>query len=179
MLVGAGAAELVRGEGGVPRPRAWLVGGLLGIAADLDVPVGLALGRGGFSIHGTFTHALVAVVAVWIVARLAAGREWARISAAGYLSHLIIDALEYGRATSIQLAWPFSEATLPSVASFFPHVPWQRGEGPDGAAISLLHPDVFPWLAAQTAVGLGFFALALLVRRLVADRSGTRGPTRA
>ncbi|MEX2582974.1 MAG: hypothetical protein WD766_06860 [Gemmatimonadota bacterium] len=53
----------------------------------------------------------------------------------------------------------------------FPSVPWQRGGGAEQAAVGLMDPEILPWFAAQTAVGLGFFALAMVLRRILLGRA--------
>lgn len=162
-LAGAGAAELVRGSDQKPW-LVWLVGGAFAVLPDMDTGLGILLG-GSTEFHGVFTHTPLAVIIFALVVWLVAGQQWAGIAAAAYASHLVVDLLEARTETSVQPFWPLSEATLPSIAHIFPSVPWRRGEGPEGAAESLLDPAVLQWLLAQTAVGLLVFVLAVLLRQ--------------
>ncbi|MBA4156740.1 MAG: metal-dependent hydrolase [Gemmatimonadetes bacterium] len=162
-LVGAGAAELVRGSG-QKRWLVWLVGGSFAVLPDVDTALGILLGRTA-EFHGVFTHTPLAVVVFALLVWLVAGLRWAGIAAAAYTSHLVVDLLENRTETSVQPLWPLSEATLRSVAHIFPSVPWRRGEGPEGAAESLLDPAVLMWLLAQIAVGLLGFVLCVLLRQ--------------
>jgi membrane-bound metal-dependent hydrolase YbcI (DUF457 family) len=169
-LVGAAAADAARGRQRISVRRAWVVGGAVAILPDMDIAVGVFVGQGS-ALHGTFTHTSLAVLCAWIVARTIWGRAWGRMVAAAYLSHLLIDLLEADSGTSVQIAWPLTEARLPSVLPIFPVVPWEKGRGALEAALSLLDPEVLPWLLAQTAVGLVPFLVISAVRRLAIRRA--------
>jgi membrane-bound metal-dependent hydrolase YbcI (DUF457 family) len=155
-LVGAGAADLATAGQPLPRWRVWLVGGLFGVLPDMDTGIGVLLGRSN-EFHGIFTHTLLAVLVMGGLAWWVAGRRWAVAAGAAYLSHLLIDLLEFRDRTSVQPLWPLSDRRLTSVAHLFPNVPWERGDGPWGAALSLFEPQILTWLIAQTAVGAAIF----------------------
>jgi len=165
-LIGAGAADLASAGSTLPRLRVWLAGGLVALLPDMDTGLGVLLGQGN-AFHGLYTHTLAALFGILAVVFLVAGIRWAGVAASAYGSHLMIDLLEDRGATSVQLWWPFSQQRSNSIAPLFPSVPWRQGEGPQGAAISLLEAEVFPSLVSQTAVALGIFLTALLLTRLL------------
>jgi hypothetical protein len=169
-LVGAAAAEIGRTGSSLPPKRVWLVGGIFGLLPDMDKGVGILLGVGS-AYQGVFTHSFVAVLLVAGSVWLASGRRWALIAGLAYASHLIADVMEDRTGTSVQPFWPFTDRTLHSLVPFFPRVPWRHGRGPEEAALSLFHPDVLPWLIAQTAVALGVFVLTVLVGRFLLNGS--------
>jgi membrane-bound metal-dependent hydrolase YbcI (DUF457 family) len=162
MLVGAGIAEVVRVYEPLPRWRAWVAAAALAALPDADIMLGLALGQGGAD-HGTFTHSIVAVVVVGLVAWAVAGRRWGVLAAAAYASHLVVDLLDDRGRTNVLLGWPFTETRPYAIARFFPTVPFEQGHGAMAAARSLLEPEVFSRLLQQTALGALCFVLLLLV----------------
>ena len=162
LLVGAGVAEVVRTGVPLPRWRAWVVAAALAVLPDVDIVLGLALGRGG-TYHGTFTHSVLAVVVMAAAAWVAAGRRWAVLAAAGYGSHLLVDLLDARGRTNVLLGWPFTEARPFAIAPLFPTVPFEQGRGAVRAALSLLEPEVFSRLVEQTAIGAVCFAALLLL----------------
>lgn len=168
MLVGAGVAEVVRaGQRHPPRRMlAWSVGAMLGALPDVDIVLGILLGRGG-DYHGTFTHSLTLAVAAGAVAWMLAGWRWGVLAGATYLSHLLVDLLDDRGRTNVLLLWPFTDEQPYAIARIFPTVAFAQGEGPIGAALSLFRPDVLGQLLLQTAYGAGFFALLLLLAALV------------
>jgi hypothetical protein len=172
-LVGAAAAEIGRTGSSLPRKRVWLVGGVFGLLPDMDKGFGILLGMGS-AFQGVFTHTFLAVLLVTGGVWIAAGRRWALIAGLAYASHLFADLMEDRPGTSVQPFWPLSEGTLHSLVPFFPRVPWRHGRGPEEAALSLLHPDVMPWLIAQTAVALGVFLVAVLAGRYLFNGRLTR-----
>lgn len=158
-LVGAGVAELVRVGTPLPRWRAWVLGGALGVSPDLDFGVGMLLGQvGGY--HGTFTHSALAVIVVSLLGALA-GREWAILAGAGYGSHLLVDLLDDRGQTNVLLGWPLTLNQPDAIARVFPTVPFEKGQGAVHAALSLFEPHVFGQLILQTAVGGLFFCVLL------------------
>jgi membrane-bound metal-dependent hydrolase YbcI (DUF457 family) len=169
MLVGAGAAELVRTGVPLPRWRAWAVAAVLAALPDTDIILGIALERGG-AYHGTFTHSIAAVIVVALLAWAVAGRRWAALAGAGYGSHLLVDLLDDRGRTNVLLGWPFTDERPLAIARLFPTVPFEQGGGVLNATLSLFRPDVFGPLLLQTAVGgilfLGLVLLAAGIRRV-------------
>ncbi len=162
MLVGAGAAEVVRGVAPLPRWRAWAVAAALAALPDVDFVIGLAAGRAA-AYHGTFTHSAVAVLAVGLLAWRLSGPRWGALAAAGYGSHLLVDLLDDRGRTNVLLGWPFSHTQPLAIAPVFPTVPFEHGEGVRVAFLSLFRPDVFASLVEQTALGTVFFAGLVLL----------------
>jgi inner membrane protein len=115
-LLGAAAAQAAVGD---RVPRAWLVGLLAGMAADLDVFIGsetdplLAI-----EYHRHFTHALLFVPIGGLLCALPwlIGKKWREragwtllASTAAYATHGLLDACtSYGT----QLLWPFTDARV-------------------------------------------------------------------
>ncbi|HET8656853.1 MAG TPA: metal-dependent hydrolase [Longimicrobiaceae bacterium] len=168
-LVGAGVAELTLTAVPLPRWKAWVVGGLLAVSPDVDIGLGMLLGRGG-EYHGTFTHSVFAVVVVTLVAAALAGRRWAFLAGATYASHLAVDLLDDRGRTNVMLGWPLTLDNPDAIARVFPTVPFEQGRGALHAALSLLHPVVLHRLIEQTMIGALFFlalvAWAALIRVL-------------
>ena len=160
MLVAVGAAEVVRAAAPLPRWRAWATAAALAVAPDLDIALGILLGERG-EYHGTFTHSLLAVAVVGVVAWGVAGRKWGVLAAAGYGSHLLVDLLDDRGETNVLLGWPFTMERPLAIARIFPDVPFEHGEGIRGAAMSLFQPEVMERLLVQTAAG-AVFCVALL-----------------
>jgi membrane-bound metal-dependent hydrolase YbcI (DUF457 family) len=83
------------------------------VAPDLDIALGFAVGANGFVLHGGYSHSLAAALAyglaaaavMWSLGWLSPLRGFAFGSAA-YGSHLLLDAVNYGRG--IALLWPLS-----------------------------------------------------------------------
>lgn len=173
LLVGAGAADLATAGTPLPRWKVWLVGAAVGVLPDMDTGVGILLGRSA-AFHGIFTHTPVALLAVALLAWWLAGRRWAAVVAAAYASHLVIDVMEAWGRSSVKLLWPFSEWRLGSILPLFHNVPWARGGGPWGAALSLFQPPALQWLLAQTVMGAGIFALLVLASRALHPRRARR-----
>jgi membrane-bound metal-dependent hydrolase YbcI (DUF457 family) len=165
-LIGAGAAELVRGRR--PRWLAWTVGALFSLLPDVDVAVRLATGEWG-PVDRSFTHSLVAVAVVAAVVAPVAGMRWSAIAAAAYGSHLAADLLQTQARTSVVLFWPWQERGMEPFGQLFPQVPVERGSGMRVAARSLLEPEAIPPLLLETAIGAAVLtacaALAFVRRR--------------
>jgi membrane-bound metal-dependent hydrolase YbcI (DUF457 family) len=166
MLVGAGVAEVVGTAVPLPRWRSWLVASVLAVLPDADIILGIALGRGA-EYHGTFTHSVVAVLVIAVLAGAVAGPRWAALAGAGYASHLAVDLLDDRGRTNVLLGWPFTDERPFAIARIFPTVPFEQGEGPVAAALSLLRPDVLERLLLQTAVGAGFLLVLLFLSWLI------------
>lgn len=169
MLVGAGMAEASRAASpGLPRGRAWAADAALAVVPDLDIVLGIALGRGG-AYHGTFTHSVLAALAVALAAWALAGRGWALLAGSTYGSHLLVDLLDDRGETNVLLGWPFTDERRVAIARVFPQVPFNVGEGLREAVLSLPRREVVVALAEQTLIGLLFFlallAVAAMVRR--------------
>lgn len=164
LLVGAGVAEVARSAVPLPRWRAWAAGAALAVVPDLDIVLGIALGRGG-DYHGTFTHSILATLAVALLFRALAGRGWGVLAGAAYGSHLLVDLLDDRGRTNVLLGWPFTDERPFAIARIFPQVTFQHGGGLRAAVLSLFRPEAAAALLAQTAVGLLFFlGLVLLAR---------------
>lgn len=166
MLVGAGMAEAVRATQAepVPRWRAWGLAAVLAASPDADIVLGLLLGKGG-AYHGTFTHSITAVVLAALFGYALGGGRWAAVAAAGYASHLFVDLLDDSGPTNLMLGWPFSGARPYSIGKLFPKIPFETGEGPVAAFLSLFRPDALWAFALQTLLGAAFFAGFLLLAR--------------
>lgn len=160
MLVGAGTAELVRTGARLPRWRAWAVAAALAVAPDMDIVLGIALGRGA-SYHGTFTHSIAAVVVVSLCFWMLFGGRWGALAGWGYGSHLIVDLLDDRGRTNVLIAWPFSHQSPLAIARIFPKIPFNPGHGMRDAVLSLASRDVVRALVEQTVIGLLFFAALL------------------
>ena len=154
LLVGFGAAEMVRAAAPLPRWRAWAVAGMLAVLPDVDIMVDQAL---EFEYHGTFTHSVTATLVIALLAGLMAGPRWALLAGAAYGSHLFVDLLDDRGQTNVLLGGPFSDEYATAFARVFPTVPFEKGNGVLHAVLSLLRPDIFQRLLLQTAVGAFFF----------------------
>ncbi|HET7322305.1 MAG TPA: metal-dependent hydrolase, partial [Longimicrobiaceae bacterium] len=164
---GAGVAELTLTAVPLPRWKAWVVGGTLAVLPDVDFGIGLLLGHAS-AYHGTFTHSVLAVVVVSLIAAAVAGKGWGFLTGAAYASHLAVDLLDDRGRTNVLLGWPLSLDNPDAIARVFPTVPFAQGHGVGHAAMSLLQPDVLHQLLVQTATGAVFFlalvAWAVLIR---------------
>ncbi len=115
-VLGAAAAQAAFGRR-LPR-SAWWIGGLTGLAADLDVFINVADPMHSLLLHRHFTHALAfvptggllcAAVVMWH--RAFAGSRHTVLAAAmlAYLTHPLLDACtSYGTS----LFWPVSDARV-------------------------------------------------------------------
>lgn len=161
LLVGVGVAEVARAAAPpLPRRRAWILGASLAVVPDLDLVLGLALGRGE-QYHGTFTHSIVATLAVGIAAAAMAGWRWGVLSGAGYGSHLLVDLLDDRGRTNVLLGWPFTLERPFAIARVFPPVPFGRAGGLKESILALPRREAMLALGEQTLIGVLFF-LALL-----------------
>jgi len=164
VLVGAGVAEVVRSGTAAPLPRwrAWAFSAALAVLPDLDIVLGIALGRGGLY-HGTFTHSIPAIVVTGLLCRAVLGPPWGVLAAAGYGSHLVVDLLDDRGRTNVLLGWPFTDERPFAIARIFPKVEFQTEGGLRDSMLSLFEPRAVAMLLAQTAVAAGFFVGLLLV----------------
>jgi len=169
ILVGLGAAEVVRAALPLPKWPARIVAASLAVLPDADIVIGLVGEHAGSAYHGTFTHSIFATLVVALVARVVAGKRWGVLAGAGYGSHLLVDLLDERGKTNVLLGWPFTKEYADGLAKVFPIVPFEQGHGAVPAALSLFRPEVFSQLAIQTAIGAamlgGLLAAAWLVRR--------------
>jgi membrane-bound metal-dependent hydrolase YbcI (DUF457 family) len=173
MLVGAGVAEVVRSAAPpLPRWRAWAAGAALAVVPDLDIVLGIALGRGG-AYHGTFTHSVAATVVVALVAWAVAGGRWAALAGATYGSHLVVDLLDDRGRTNVLLGWPFTDERPLAIGRVFTPVPFHTGGGLRDAVLSLPRSEALVALAHQTLMGL-LFLLALLAAAWMVRRARAR-----
>ena len=170
MLIGAGLAEVARSGMRTPLPRwqAWAVGAGLAALPDVDIVLGIVLGKGG-SYHGTFTHSVAAVVVWALIGHAVGGGRWAAVFGVGYASHLAVDLLDESGPTNLMLGWPFSGQRPYSLGKLFPKVPVE-GDGIVDTALNVLRPETLALLAAQTAMAAGFFAFFLLLARSIRNR---------
>ncbi len=102
----------VFGKKSFPR-RLVIIGGLAGLAPDVDVVLGWIVGyvkETTVSLHGLFTHSLI-----WVAFFLAVGgilyfynkKQWATVAyviAAGWFLHILLDCAFNGYSTFL---WPF------------------------------------------------------------------------
>jgi len=175
MLVGAGMAEAVRSAQAdpVPRWKAWALAAVLAASPDADIVLGLMLGRGG-AYHGTFTHSVVAVVTVALLGYALGGGRWAAVAGVGYGSHLFVDLLDDSGPTNLMLGWPFTGGRPYSIGKLFPKIPFETGEGPVAAFLSLFRPEGLWAFTLQTLIGAVFFAAFLLLARGIRKMRGAR-----
>lgn len=183
LLVGAGVAEVARAATGdrIPRGRAWLAGALLGALPDVDVAIGMAMGRGG-AFHGTATHSVAAVVVWTLLAFAVGGGRWAALAGAAYGSHLVLDLLDERGRSNLHLGWPFTAARADAVGEIFPKVVI-GGNGLTGAPENLLRARPLENLLLQTILAalvlVVLLGIAWLIRRLrasSADSMASRAP---
>lgn len=153
LLIGAAAAEGVRGEQVAPR-AAWALGAFAALVPDVGTAVLLATGQEAGR-HGLVSHTLAATVAVGLLMGAVAGRRWGLIAGSAYASHLLVDLLRDGPKTSVHLFWPFSSEPLAPLAPVFAVIPfeWEAGLLPE-----LYGPDPVGVLVRQTLLGLALFA---------------------
>jgi membrane-bound metal-dependent hydrolase YbcI (DUF457 family) len=172
MLIGAGLAEVARSGMRDPLPRwqAWAAGAALAALPDVDIVLGIVLGKGG-SYHGTFTHSLSAVVVWALIGYAAGGGRWAAVAGVGYASHLVVDLLDESGPTNLMLGWPFSGQRPYSIGKLFPKVPVEGDSMLDGV-LNVVRPESLMLLATQTAMAAGFFAVFVLLARLIRRRRG-------
>ena len=175
ILVGVGAAELLRSFLPLPRWPTRIACAALAVLPDFDIVLGL-VGEGEASaFHGTFTHSVFAAVVVGLIAWVIAGRAWGIAASVGYASHMLVDLLDERGKTNVLLGWPFSLELAEGIARVFPTVPFQHGHGVLAAVLSLFRPEVFSRLAIQTVIGAAMCAVLLLlaaaVRRVRARRA--------
>lgn len=167
VLIGIGAGELARGR--LHRWwLVWIVAAGFALLPDVDVAIRAATGAWAPLDRG-FTHSLLAIAAIWVGVRLAAGSQWALVAGTAYASHLVADLLQSQRRTSVALLWPLQEERMAPVAALFPGVPVERGSGMRQAALSLLAPESLTRLLLETAIAAGILlaclALAAALRR--------------
>ena len=170
ILVGVGAAELVRAVVPLPRWRAWALAAALAVVPDLDFVVGLVRGNAGLH-HGTFTHSIAATVSVALLVGIAGGGRWALLAAAGYGSHIVVDLLDARGHTNVILGWPLSREPAMAFGRLFPKVMFEPDDGIWAVFKSLFRPEILEQFASQTLVAFaGFvllFALAATLRRVL------------
>src|SRR5829696_249743 len=107
ILVGLGAAEVVRAALPLPKWPARIVAASLAVLPDADIVIGLVGERAGSAYHGTFTHSIIATLVVALVAWVVAGKRWGVLAGVGYGSHLLVDLLDKRGKTNVLLGWPF------------------------------------------------------------------------
>lgn len=91
------------------------IAGLFGILPDIDIPIGWLIhyvtGSAIPAIHRTFTHTLIAVAIIFVVALLLKKNKQlytaGLLAALGYLTHIVLDFALIG---TIKPFWPFSMA---------------------------------------------------------------------
>ncbi len=167
LLVGAGVAEVVRSAApSLPRRRAWAAAASLAVVPDLDLVLGMALGRGA-GYHGTFTHSIVAALAIGLAVGVAAGWRWGVLSGAGYGSHLLVDLLDDRGRTNVLLGWPFTDERPFAIAPVFPPVPFGRAGGLRESILALPRREAMLALGEQTLIGCLFFAALLALAAAV------------
>ncbi|HEX8391262.1 MAG TPA: metal-dependent hydrolase [Longimicrobium sp.] len=173
MLVGAGIVEVALStmRNPPPRGRALLAGAMLGALPDVDIILGILLGRGG-TLHGTATHSFTAVALWAAVGTLLGGGRWGAVFGLGYASHLLMDLLDESGPTNLMLLWPFSGQRPYSLGKLFPKVP-VLGDGVVDTIRHTLRPESLLLLFQQTALA-GVFAALLVLLAAVLRRRRTR-----
>jgi len=170
MLVGAGLAELAWSAAPVvPRWRAWAVCAVAAALPDVDMLIGYAAGR-GFSIHGTFSHSLSAVVLCTLLVTGMVGLRWGVFAGIGWGSHLLVDLMDGRGPTNVTLGWPFTHARSTAIEPVFRSVPVEAGHGGMTLVESIFTGPALHDLLVQTATAAAVFAalcaLGWLVRRV-------------
>ena len=112
LLVGCGLGEVAHVTLGLPRWRAWALGGVLAAIPDVDVLLPIR--------HGTWTHSLLAVAVVTLAVWLIGDWRWGTLAFAAYGSHILLDLLDGRGPTNVYLAWPFSAERAIALADLFP-----------------------------------------------------------
>lgn len=158
LFIGAAAGEALRNTG-TPPWRAWAFGGFVAVLPDLDSVLRLVAGSSAPD-HGRYTHTLLATVAVALLVGGLLGRRWGIVGGAAWASHLLVDLLREGSATSVYLLGPFVARSLPSLAPVFPVVPFEWTGAP-GFFPQLHGSAPLHALAVQTLIGGVLFALAV------------------
>lgn len=167
MLAGAGFAEVaLAGMRNPPsRRRALLAGAVMGALADVDIILGMLTGK-GWTLHGTATHSIAAVV-VWAAIGMAVGGwRWGVVLGAGYSSHLLLDLLDDSGPTNLMLGWPFTGQHPYSLGKLFPKVPID-GDGLVETVMNILTPGPGLLFLQQTALAAAFAALLFLLARFI------------
>jgi membrane-bound metal-dependent hydrolase YbcI (DUF457 family) len=159
MLVGAACGEVARGDS-IKRSHAWLAGAAIAVLPDLDSVILLSLGYRAPT-HGLYTHTLIAVAVIGILAWSIGGRRWGILAIAAYSSHLLVDLLRAGKTTSVYPLGPFSADALPPLAPLFPSVPFEWGES-FGILPGLYGSQPLRQLLLQTLIGLALFLGAVI-----------------
>lgn len=101
LLIGCGVGELASASLGLPRRRAWALGGMLATIPDVDLLLPVR--------HGTWTHSMLAVAVVTLAACVLAGPRWGTLALAAYGSHALLNLLDDRGPTKVFHAWPFSD----------------------------------------------------------------------
>ena len=112
LLVGCGLGEVAHVTMGLPRWRAWALGGGLAAVPDVDILLPVR--------HGTWTHSVLAVAAITLVVWLVADWRWGTLAFAAYGSHIFLDLLDGRGPTNVYLAWPFSAERAIALTDLFP-----------------------------------------------------------
>jgi membrane-bound metal-dependent hydrolase YbcI (DUF457 family) len=162
MLVGAAMADMAHGTMRNPpsRGRALLAGAALGALPDVDIILGALTGR-SWTLHGTFTHSIAAVVVWALIGHALGGERWAAIFGVAYASHLLLDLLDESGPTNLMLGWSFTGQRPYSIGKLFPKVPLE-GNGIGEALWNVLSPGALHILLVQTAIAAGFAAALAL-----------------
>ena len=123
-LLGAAIGAAIRPE------RSWaraaLIGGVCGVAADLDFLPGLVLGDPA-RFHNAFTHSFACAAAAGVLLALACSadrRRWLLLGATAFASHLLLDYLTFDDSPpfGIPLFWPWSSGRFTSPQPVFDNV---------------------------------------------------------
>ncbi len=142
-LVGAGIGARLEPRGWLS--RALLVGGLAGVAADLDFLPGLLTGAPAHFHHAQSHSVLAAIVVGGLIYLLARPRAvvWGLIGGVGYASHLLLDLVTADDSApyGIPLLWPLSSTTFQSPVTLFPRVP-HSGEASFGHLVLLAATEI-------------------------------------
>jgi hypothetical protein len=167
-FVGAAAGELSR-TGGINRFHVWAVGGLVSILPDVPTAAMLFMGLDAPD-HGLYSHSLLAVAFVTILAWASFGKPWGIVVGWAYSAHLLVDLMRVTEGTSVYLFGPWIAEPMNSIAPVFPTVRFDRVNG----EIMLFGQDPIGDLLLQVGIGIMLFIGAIIVREGVSRARGGR-----
>ena len=160
MLVGSACAEAGR-KPEFPRYRAWIIGALVGMAADVPSAVKLLLGMSAEH-HGLYSHTLFATALAVGAGAVIGGRRWALIFGTAYGSHLIVDLLRESGTTGVHLFSPIIMQPAQPLIPLLPHVPFDVFH--KGSLFSLHGHQPYIGFSIQLGLGIVLLGSAVIYR---------------
>lgn len=160
MLAGAACAEFGR-KPEFPQYKAWIIGALVGVAADFPSAVRLLLGITAAD-HGLYSHSLLAAVFAFGAGTVLGGIRWGAVFGSAYGSHLLIDLLRESGNTGVYLLSPVSMRPEPPIAPLIPHVPFDVYHG--GTIFSLHGNQPYLGFSIQLGIGIVILGAAIVIR---------------